>query len=89
MAIQLHKTLLASVILSSMLGQAYAKDGADSQAENKAVTQLETIVVTASGFEQNIKQAPASISCAASPLENQYPATEPTQVQSLEWRGCA
>lgn len=62
MAIQLHKTLLASVILSSMLGQAYAKDGADSQAEKKAVTQLETIVVTASGFEQNIKQAPASIS---------------------------
>lgn len=62
MAIQLHKTLLASVILSSMLGQAYAKDGADSQAEKKAVTQLETIVVTASSQAVDIREAPASIS---------------------------
>ncbi|RLZ08836.1 ligand-gated channel protein [Acinetobacter sp. 2JN-4] len=53
-----RQSVLAVSVLSSMLTFAYA---AETQTKKDAM-QLDTIVVTASGFEQDIKKAAASIS---------------------------
>ncbi len=56
------KTILASLILSSLTGVVYAEKNNEKSAVNTETAKLETIVVSASGFEQNIKKAAATIS---------------------------
>lgn len=57
------KSLLASTIFVSMLGHAYSNQISPELKSNQSnVNKLETIVVTASGFEQDVKKAAASIS---------------------------
>ena len=56
------KTILASLILSSLTGVVYAENNNEKSAVNTEIAKLETIVVSASGFEQNIKKAAATIS---------------------------
>ncbi len=56
------KTILASLILSSLTGVVYAENNNEKNAVNTETAKLETIVVSASGFEQNIKKAAATIS---------------------------
>lgn len=63
-----YQSLLAISILNSMMALAYAaetlmtgKESVEKSSENNVV-KLETIVLTASGFEQDIKKAAASIS---------------------------
>lgn len=48
--------MLAGLVVFGMWNTAYADD------ENQPITRLDTIVVSASGFEQNIKKAAATIS---------------------------
>jgi outer membrane receptor for ferrienterochelin and colicins len=57
---QFRKTVLASVIFTGIWGVTHADD-TNNEMGNKPA-QMETIVVSASGFEQNIKKAAASIS---------------------------
>lgn len=52
-----RKSLLTLSVMSGMLSIAYA-----AETKTQELNQLETIVVTASGFEQDIKKAAASIS---------------------------
>ncbi|WFP96083.1 ligand-gated channel protein [Acinetobacter sp. ANC 7201] len=56
------KTILASLILSSIGTVVYAENNNEKSAVNTETAKLETIVVSASGFEQNIKKAAATIS---------------------------
>ncbi|MFC6052881.1 outer membrane siderophore receptor [Acinetobacter sp. Ac_877] len=56
------KTLLASLILSSVGSTVYAENNNEQSRMKNESTKLETIVVSASGFEQNIKKAAATIS---------------------------
>ncbi|MDH0030567.1 MULTISPECIES: ligand-gated channel protein [unclassified Acinetobacter] len=60
-----HQSLLTLSILSGMMAYAHAAESQQNKGElsnNHAAVQLEKIVVTASGFEQDIKKAAASIS---------------------------
>ncbi|MGU2731121.1 hypothetical protein ACVH7R_06660, partial [Acinetobacter baumannii] len=66
---RIFQSVLSISVLTGMFPAAYAAESenilVDSSIKNKKdseVTQLEKIVVTASGFEQNIKKAAASIS---------------------------
>jgi outer membrane receptor for ferrienterochelin and colicins len=52
-----RKSLLTLSVMSGMLSIAFA-----AETKTQELNQLETIVVTASGFEQDIKKAAASIS---------------------------
>lgn len=52
-----HKSLLTLSVMSGMLSIAFA-----AETKTQELNQLETIVVIASGFEQDIKKAAASIS---------------------------
>ncbi len=52
-----RKSLLTLSVMSGMFSIAYA-----AETKTQELNQLETIVVTASGFEQDIKKAAASIS---------------------------
>ncbi|MBI0393235.1 ligand-gated channel protein [Acinetobacter bereziniae] len=60
------QSALSLSIVTVMVGTAYAANSQDTsnKAENQSTeaTKLDTIVVTASGFEQEVKQAAASIS---------------------------
>lgn len=60
-----RQSLLSLSILSGMMACAHAAESQQNKGElsnNHAAVQLEKIVVTASGFEQDIKKAAASIS---------------------------
>ncbi|MDM1019520.1 ligand-gated channel protein [Acinetobacter sp. VNK23] len=60
-----RQSLLTLSILSGMMACAHAAESQQNESElsnNHAAVQLEKIVVTASGFEQDIKKAAASIS---------------------------
>lgn len=52
------KTTLAFAVTSLMTGNAFAVEAVVPQAE---ATKLQTIVVTATGYEQDLAKAPASI----------------------------
>ncbi|MGE8550122.1 MAG: TonB-dependent receptor plug domain-containing protein, partial [Acinetobacter calcoaceticus] len=69
MSKRIIQSVLSVSALASMMSMAYAAESenilVDSSIKNKKeseVTQLEKIVVTASGFEQDVKKAAASIS---------------------------
>ena len=60
------QSALSLSIITVMMGTAYAADSQEpsnkTNSQSTESTKLETIVVTASGFEQEVKQAAASIS---------------------------
>nr|WP_174505364.1 ligand-gated channel protein [Acinetobacter sp. Marseille-Q1620] len=57
------RSLLASVVFFSFSGYIFAEEQLiDSSVQNETVNTLKTMVVTASGFEQNVKSTAATIS---------------------------
>ena len=59
---QFRKTVLASIVLGSLSSIVNAENANINNENHDSTAKLETIVVTASGFEQDIKKAAASIS---------------------------
>ncbi|MDQ9020700.1 TonB-dependent receptor [Acinetobacter sichuanensis] len=59
------QSVLSLSVLSLMMGSAYAKDSQENsrevQAKNSEPVQLETVVLTASGYKQDKTKAPASM----------------------------
>lgn len=75
----LLQSALTLAVLSSMSVNVHANDG---QAAHDSVTKLETIVVTASGTEVNVKDAPASISVVTSEDIQRQPFSNLSEVLS-------